>query len=282
MYSSWDDSEMFGSPQFLFDSENSPLSGYLPSPPPSNEPTPRLEELDFEPSSVLISTTFFPDAVYPASSKVMGQQPDVVLVTPDKVHFYVHSCLLDLSCHRLSGRVPWSTGPGASPVTVEVPDTSPALNVILHSIYGMSCEQYTPTFEVLVEAADAMLGYGLDPKTTIIPSTPLFSLILSQAPLFPLELYILAARYDMIDLATPTSSHLLGYPLSRLTDVDAEQMGSIYLKRLFFMHNGRIEALRRLLVSPPHPHAPTGTCDFSDQKGLNRAWALARLHRVGH
>jgi len=36
-----------------------------------------------------------------------------------------------------------------------------------------------------------------------------------------------------------------------------------------------VDALKRLLISPPHPHPPTASCDFTEQKKLTRAWALA-------
>jgi hypothetical protein len=49
--------------------------------------------------------------------------------------------------------------------------------------------------------------------------------------MFPLQLYALAAHYDIFDLAVPTSSHLLSFPLSRLSDEMVERMGAIYLKR---------------------------------------------------
>ena len=55
-------------------------------------------------------------------------------------------------------------------------------------------------------------------------------------------------------------------------------MGPVYLKRLFFLHFGRIDALKRVLLPPPHPHPPTQHCDFTEQKHLTRAWALASAY----
>jgi hypothetical protein len=101
---------------------------------------------------------------------------------------------------------------------------------------------------------------------------------MSYAPLYPLDLYALAATYDLYDLAVPTSSHLLSLSLASLTDEMAQRIGPVYVKRLFFLHFGRAEALKRLLLPPPHPHAPTPFCDFTDQKKLTRAWALASAY----
>lgn len=127
-------------------------------------------------------------------------------------------------------------------------------------------------------AVNRLPVYGIRPKSRIAPKMPLYTLLLSHAPLCPLELYALAACYDLYELAVATSSHLLSMPLSTLTDEVAERIGPIYLKRLFFLHFGRSEALKRVLLPPPHPHAPTSRCDFSDQKRLTRAWTLAAAY----
>ena len=157
-------------------------------------------------------------------------------------------------------------------------ESAPVLNVLLHAVYGISCAHYCPTLDNISSAIGAMAKYGISVKKHISPSTPLYSLILSQAPIIPLEAYTLAAEHDIFDLAVPISSHLLSYDLSTITDVIAIRMGPVYLRRLFFLHLGRIEALKRLLLPPPHPHPETDGCDFKDQKKLTRAWALAAAY----
>ena len=127
-------------------------------------------------------------------------------------------------------------------------------------------------------AVDALRDYGVNPKLCIVPSSPLYTLLLSHAPLHPLEVYALAASHDLRELAAATSSHLLSFSLATLSDAVAERIGPIYLKRLFFLHFGRVDALKRLLLPPPHPHAPTPWCDFTEQKKLTRAWALASAY----
>lgn len=159
-----------------------------------------------------------------------------------------------------------------------IPESSTVLNVILHVIYDMSCAHYAPSFEILVSAVTALKTYGVPLYPRIRPSTHLYTLLMSYAPLYPLDLYALAATYDLYDLAVPTSSHLLSLSLASLTDEMAQRIGPVYVKRLFFLHFGRAEALKRLLLPPPHPHAPTPFCDFTDQKKLTRAWALASAY----
>jgi hypothetical protein len=149
---------------------------------------------------------------------------------------------------------------------------------MLHAIYDMSCAHYAPSFEILVAAVTALKTHGIPLHPRVRPSTHLYTLLMSHAPLYPLELYALAATYDLYDIAVPTSSHLLSLSLASLTDDMAQRIGPVYVKRLFFLHFGRAEALKRLLLPPPHPHAPTPFCDFTEQKKLTRAWALASAY----
>lgn len=111
-------------------------------------------------------------------------------------------------------------------------------------------------------------------------SQPLFSLLLSFAPHRPIDTFVLAAAYGLEDVAVASSAHLLSFSLSTLTDELAERMGAIFLKRLFFLHLGRMEALKALLLAPPRPHLETQDCNASQQMTLTRAWALASAHLV--
>jgi len=163
-------------------------------------------------------------------------------------------------------------------MAIPIEESSDILNIILHSIYDMSCSHYTPPFHTLVAAVERMEHYGLQPRTFITPARPLFGILLAQAPLYPVDLYAVAGKYELEDLAVMTSSHLLSMPLASLSDHMCRRIGPIYLKRLFFLHFGRCEALKRVLLAPPHPHPPTATCDFTEQKRLTRAWALAAAY----
>jgi hypothetical protein len=223
---------------------------------------------------VSISTTFYPGA------QLNELPPDTVLLASDGVFFYVHAAvLLASSANNFNNLLLPDTEPtqDRDPM-VSVPEHSAVLNIILHVIYDMSCAHYSPAFDALVTAVNRLFTYGISPKAKITPSAPIFGLLLSNAPLYPLEVYAIAASYDIYDLAVVTSSHLLSFPLATLTDEMAVLIGPIYLKRLFFLHFGRSDALKRVLLPPPHPHAPTQTCDFDEQKKLTRAWALASAY----
>lgn len=248
----------------------------VPTPPQSHDGTPVVDDPAEPEGSTLVSvsTTFHPGA------QLHELSPDTILLASDGVFFYVHSSVLLASSNNHFNNL-FPLDPGLSKdrdPMLTVPEHSTVLNVILHIIYDMSCAHYSPIFPTFVTTMNHLPTYGIPPKQVIIPSTPIYNLLLSYAPLFPLELYALAASYDLYDLAVATSSHLLSFPLATLTDEMAERIGPVYLKRLFFLHFGRSDALKRVLLPPPHPHVPTPWCDFNEQKKLTRAWALASAY----
>ncbi|KAK0468274.1 uncharacterized protein EV420DRAFT_1503602 [Desarmillaria tabescens] len=254
-------------------SDGSPTQ--VPTPPESMNGSPTAEGTSEENIFVSVSTTFYPGAPNDALP------PDMTLLSSDSVFFYIHThVLLGVSSNRFKSLIPLSTTTSAKEqnVVVHVPETAPVLNIILHTVYRMSCMHYSPSFDTLVAAVHQLPSYGIDVISHISPSTPLYSHLLSHAPLFPMDLYALAACYNLYDLAVSTSSHLLSYHLPGLTDELVDRIGPRYLKRLFFLHMGRTDALKRILLPPPHPHPPTPWCDFEEQKRLSRAWALASAY----
>ncbi|KAI5991797.1 hypothetical protein EDD15DRAFT_2273337 [Pisolithus albus] len=250
------------------------IYGQVLTPPDSCASSP-VSSSEEEDTIVFVSTTFFPGALLNALPS------DLVLLSSDSVFFYVHRhVLLGASENGFNSLLLSTPGTDLSPVgrVVRVPESSAELNIVLHAIYGMSCAHYSPSFESLVSSLAVMNTYGIPIKKHVTRYTPLYNLLLFHAPLYPIELYTLAASYDLYDLAIPTSSHLLSFSLASLTDEMADRIGPRYLKHLFFLHIGRSDALRRLLLPPPNPHPPTATCDFTEQKKLTRAWALASAY----
>ena len=224
------------------------------------------------PGSLSISTAFHP------ALSIDDTDPDVVLVSADGVHFYAHQHrLLAVSMNHMGNLLP-SPGAVTTPplLTVHVPHPAEVVNVVLHTMYGLSCAQYLPTLEVVEAAVDSLsLLYGVSVPALAAPGAPLFQLILSFAPFRPLDAYALAAHYQLEDLAVTISSHLLAYNLARLPDSTAQRMGPIYLKRLFLLHQSRVAALRTILFKPPAAHLPVLGCGEESQRMLTRAWALA-------
>jgi hypothetical protein len=224
-----------------------------------------------------VSTSFFPGA------PVCGSASDLILVARDSVHFYVHSHVLmcgsgnGFNCMLPIAHQDSHYFDPSQPI-LAVSEHSSVFNIVLHAIYERSCTQYSPSFDTLVGAVSALRKYGVDPKYMIVPSTPLYDTLLTQASARPLDLFALAAQNDLYDLAVAASFHLLSFSLSTISDEMAERIGPIYLKRLFFMHLGRAEVLKTILLPPPYPHNPTPDCDYSQQQNLTRAWTLASAY----
>ncbi|GJJ07043.1 hypothetical protein Clacol_001241 [Clathrus columnatus] len=242
-----------------------------PKTPPQEHPS--STTVHSENTLISISTTFFPGAQ-------INQSPsDLVLVSSDSVFFYVHTqTLLDASQNAFNRLLPATSLTQDSEAILPLPESSDVLNVVLHTIYNLSCAHYAPTVHTLTLAVRALKVYGAPLDTYIAPSTPLFTLLLANAPASPMSIYALAGEHDLHHVAVSASPHLLSFPLPTLTDEMAQQMGAVYLKKLFFLHLGRSDALKRLLLPPPHPHSPTHECDFTEQKKLTRAWALASAY----
>lgn len=248
----------------------------------SQSPTGSFSE-DFDESITSVSSTFHPNA------QLARLDPDLILVSLDSVIFYVHSDVVyitpsdGLQRSNMPPTPPQESYPneeyGQKPSVISVPESSEVLNIILHTAYNISCAQYFPSFDQLSIAVNMLSNYGLDVQN-IRSTTPMYDVLLSNALTSPLELYALAGHHDLYDLAVATSPHLLSLSLSTITDEVCETMGPVYLKRLFFLHLGRCDALRRVLRLPPDPHPSTATCGIEEQKKMATAWAMASSYLV--
>jgi len=234
-----------------------------------------MEEHREERTYLSVSATFYSGADTDLLST------DVIIVSSDAVFFYVHSGrLLAASENGFNQHLPdvlVKEGRDAD-LMISLLESSAVVNILLHTIYGMSCSSYAPAFEDLASAVAALTLYGMSLQTCIAVSSPLHMLLLTHAPTSSLELYALAASYGLNDLAVTASSYLLSISLPSITDQAAKQIGAVYLKRLFFLHLGRTNALKRLLLRPPPSHAPTATCDFFDQKSFGCSWVIASAY----
>jgi len=224
---------------------------------------------------ISISTSFFP-----------GAEPDVlptdlIILSSDSVFFYVHTHkLLAASTNGFDSLLPVKEqgAPDDAGCFLSLHLDSVVLNILLHTIYNMSAVHYAPPPEAVIAAVESFERYGLSAQTYLAPASPFYTLFLGTAPQAPIEFYAISGAYNLQHLAIPISSFLLSYSLASLTDELVVKMGPLYLKRLFYLHLGRVEALKRLLLPPPQPHAPTTNCDFTEQKKLTRAWALASAY----
>lgn len=241
---------------------------------------------------ISVSTTFFPGA------NIDSIPVDLIIVSSDAVFFYVHSQrLIAASDNNFNGHLPMKGDSGEmSDAVISLPQTSSVINILLHTVYSMTCAHYMPSLVDLSAAIEAFKVYGLPTKTYFATGSPLASLLLNYAPTHAIEVYTIAAQHNLQDIAIAASPHLLSFQLSTLHDEIVERMGPVYLKKLFFLHLGRNDAVsaviysnntrakremnqfKRIIAEVPVPHPPTPTCDFTDQKAITRAWSLASAY----
>ncbi|PPQ92125.1 hypothetical protein CVT25_007956 [Psilocybe cyanescens] len=238
----------------LPDSETSKV----PSQPPS------------EAASITISSSFFPGSHNSVS--------DTTFRSSEGVLFYTNARdILRTSAHAFEAFLgaPLSDTRFRGGAVIDIPESSAVLDVIVHTLYRLSCATHIPPFEDLETAVCRMRVYGMAPTAHIAPSTPLFDLLLAHAPLHPLRVYILGAHFGLHALAVRASAHLLAYDLAELTDELSRRMGPVYLNRLMGLHFNTVNSLKSIILQPPGAHAKTKTCDVDEQKKMSRAWALA-------
>ncbi|KZT60748.1 hypothetical protein CALCODRAFT_84031 [Calocera cornea HHB12733] len=168
---------------------------------------------------------------------------------------------------------------GSQPLIVPLPESSDVLNVILHCLYQMPCTHFLPTLPTLHAVLNSLQGYSIPIHPQSFLSHCISSLLAPHAHSQPLYTFALAAFANLEGLAVLASRFCLRMPLSDITEPMAQLMGPLYLRRLMFLHLGRVEALKRTLAPPPAMHPPTTSdCDISDQKRITRAWALATAY----
>ncbi|CEL59566.1 hypothetical protein RSOLAG1IB_03499 [Rhizoctonia solani AG-1 IB] len=162
-----------------------------------------------------------------------------------------------------------------APPVVPLCEEAALLNIILLIVYRLPMERYRPDLQLMCRAVPALVSYGYRLDNLVTPTSEAFRLLIAHSITHPLVVYALAAAYNLEPLAVASSRNTLGIELSQITDDLAGVMGPIYLRRLFFLHMGRTDVLKRLLLEPPAGHMPLPHCGPDDQKSLTRAWALA-------
>lgn len=201
---------------------------------------------------------------------------NIVLITVDHTAFYVDLKLLYTVSQNAFGQLLLLL-PGLQLETPMLFVDQPArvLDIVLCAMYARPAATYTPDLDDISAAVDALLVLYAVPAAFVLgPESPLFSLILRHANNCPLQVYTLAAKHGLEQLAVTASPHTLVLPLSSLSDEDADRMGPVYLRRLFFLHLGRVDALKRLLSQPPAGHKPTSYCREEGQESLRNSWVL--------
>lgn len=217
-----------------------------------------------------VSTAFYPGA--------RSLESDITVSSCDGVLFYLHSAIIAEVSPPLVGNLfrlaPLRGGHVSDATVIPLPLSAITLTIIFHTIYGSSCAPHSPTTADLVAAVDTMPCLGVIPSDLIKPCTPLYTLLLSHAPLSPMDVYSLAAHHHLTELAKQVSSHLLAYPIETIDDDLTKRIGVYHLKRLFVLIMTRDREAKEILKQPPGLHLATKTCRLENQRRVTRAWAI--------
>lgn len=204
----------------------------------------------------------------------------MILISSDAVHFYVHfSRLLNASTSYFDSLLlPFlDQDVRVAPPCIKLSEDVHVLDIILRVIYSIAFLQPAAVLGTLLNAIEALHKYGIPLDTHAIPGTILFDGIAAQTHQNALEVYALAAKHDLFEMACNASEHLLRLPLVFLSDEMISQLGTAYLHMLYSLHLGRVYLLQRILASPPQCHESTPLCGPSQRQILQSAW-----HKVIH
>lgn len=204
--------------------------------------------------------------------------PNTIIASVDHIFFAVHHHrLLACSINNFGGYL----HPNAQPTSEKLisflaEEPSDVVNVILHAVYNIPCDNYSPTLECLSTSLATFDKYGLIPLERFVSrGTPLFTTILNRAVVSPIETYALAASHALEDLAVSASSYTLHVRLHLLPQILVDRMGTRYMQRLYKLHGDRMDSLRELLDRKLFPHLATPTCSIEKRQVVSRALQLA-------
>ncbi|KAF9054709.1 hypothetical protein BJ165DRAFT_1329731, partial [Panaeolus papilionaceus] len=222
-----------------------------------------------------VSTSFLPNS-HPA------YKPDIILVTSDSVLFHVCTSLINLQSPHAFETMLASPLRSFKEKVVPIDLHSEEMNIIMYIAYGKCPISEFPTLLTIITAIDRMPLLGMTPKDYLVPECPFYSLLLTHTSSNPMEIYCLAGRHGLDNLAISSSGFLLSVSPLSVTDEQAQRMGGVAFKRLMCLHDNRICSLRNLLLQPPRHHPATVRCNFADQRTLFRSWTVAGASILYH
>ncbi|KAF8598921.1 hypothetical protein BDV93DRAFT_450177 [Ceratobasidium sp. AG-I] len=230
------------------------------------------------------------------SSRFHPDQPDMKdadlsLLATDAVFFYAHrAVLLRRSSNNFGGlvtseHVVSQTGSQirSSPDLILTNYRPEVLQVVLLALYELPMSLCDPSFETLCAVITALATLGYDLQSIAPPQSELFKLFLEAAEGDPLSIYAIAAQHSFEELAISASRFSLNKPIKNLSDELAEQMGTVYLRRLLRLHLQHTTSLRHLITPPPVLHPPTDDypkCNKEMQESVNQTWLVVSAYVI--
>lgn len=192
---------------------------------------------------------------------------DVLLVSSDNVYFCVHSMTLLLhSLNKFGGYLK----EGLQPIILS--SHSAVVNLALYALYDLNPSAFNPTTGLMTQALHFLIDHGILPKDCITPTNPFCESIHKLGVQCPLETFMIVSYFDLEHLAIDVSRNLLNVPLQNITEQVALTIGPTYLRRLFWLHLGRIDRLKRLMFQVPEAHGQNKDCYDSEQRLLQLEW----------
>lgn len=229
------------------------------------------------PQSPSVSPTFHPAA----ELADCGRPADTRLDSADNVRFHVHARVLSRISSNTFGGVLEAPSDRAP---ILVAEDEAVLDVVLRAVYGLPLASTNSDLATLAAAVSALLDkYGASVDSVLAPTSPLTLAILAHARTQPVDVYALAGAHGLDALASTASEYLLSCDLTTLSGDVAERIGSVWLVRLWALHERRKEALRGHLVSPPakHPFTPGGSsCSPAIQQSVARSWIIITANLI--
>ncbi|EKM53784.1 uncharacterized protein PHACADRAFT_164077 [Phanerochaete carnosa HHB-10118-sp] len=200
---------------------------------------------------------------------------NVIFVSSDGVHFYVHSrIILSESMNMFGAILSAKRDQNSDNRLIALSEPAAIVNVVLHTVYSISCAPYQPDADTLIAAIKALPKYGLSLKQCLSPAMPAYAVVLNIVPRAPLEFYTLAAEHAIHPLAVAISKHLENLEITDISDAQMQRMGGLYYKKLLVMLERRADMVKRLVRAPPEPHPPMPDCSELDQQAMRNAWTL--------
>jgi len=193
--------------------------------------------------------------------------PDVLLVSSDNVFFCVHSMTLLLhSLNKFGDYLKDMVQP------ILLSAHSAVVNLALYALYALNPSPFNPTTGLMTQALNFLIDHGILPKDCIISTNPFCESIHKLGVQCPLETFMMVAYFDLEHLAIDVSRNLLNLQLQAITEEVALTIGPSYLRRLFFLHLGRVDRLKQLMFQVPEAHGQNKDCYDSEQRLLQLEW----------
>lgn len=208
-----------------------------------------------------------------------GLPVDTALLSSDQILFFAHRhVLLASSNNKFADLLSSHTAEQSYARGISFPQarhSADVLNMVLHIAYALPPHAYVLSFDGLSIVAYALKAYGMDPISVFARGTHLYELVLTVAPVLPMEAYAFAAEHGLEELAVAVSPYTLSCKIHQISPALVDQIGLKYLHRLQVLHGMRMETLKNLLDVRLYPHVPVPDCTPMQRRVVGRAYELA-------